>query len=107
MMNFYRYYNGLLDNPEHGELIDQIKSGCYTPDLIIIENIIKKNAWLAIAYAHHYRGGRWVEAEPYIMKNPTCAYLYAKDSLKGRWREAEPYIKQGNYWTNYCLRFGV
>jgi hypothetical protein len=134
MINFYRYYNGVLDKQHYAPLIDQLMRSRWSKELKPIEHIIKvipKYAyryarhllncrWLeaediikqepvyAYWYAHHVIKGRWIEAEPYIMKKPFCAGWYTCYVIKGRWPEAEEYIKQDEMlWQQYCKEYGI
>jgi hypothetical protein len=104
MINFYRYYNGELDNQHYAPLIDQLKIGKYTDDMRMIEPVLKTSVRYAFFYAYYIKG-RWVEAEPYIMKDPYYAYRYARCVLKDRWIEAEPYIMLNKWWWDQYTKW--
>jgi hypothetical protein len=93
MINFYVYYNGVLDNVFYARLIKRLMNGYISDDLKPIEHIIKKNSFYSYMYAMNVIKGRWPEAEHIIMRNSYYAVFYAKEVIKGRWIEAEPYIK--------------
>ena len=103
MINFYRLYNGELDNQHYVPLINQLEYSIISKELEPILHIIKKSPSYAYKYSWHVKNGRWLEAEDVIMTDPEYAYYYAYGVIEGRWPEAESVIKTDAYWWFcYC-----
>lgn len=110
MINFYKYYEGELDNQKlYDEPLKFATPLCeqYKDEVASILHIIKKSPNHAYWYAVYIlKRKRWKEAEPYIKKVPYYAFLYAVNVMCSRWKEAESYIKTDEVWWGlYCSNF--
>lgn len=110
MINFYKYYEGRLDNQQlYAEPLKYVSpmSEQYKDEVASILHIIKKSPQDAYMYARLIKG-RWIEAEPYIMRDPVYVFYYAIGVIRGRWLEAEPIIQTNDHlWESYSRTFKI
>jgi hypothetical protein len=126
VINFYAYhakgselllhddFNPLMPllfdlEPGMDKLYDPDGGSALTPEylkstLAPVLHIIKRDPWLAAAYAIEVLNSRWEEAEPIILTDCDVVIMYAEKLLNERWPECEPLIMKEPSWAERYAR---
>ena len=110
MINFYNYYNGVLDCHDRYNaslMLCNVQGFKSNPsyDYSPILHIIKRDPGKSYLYAFYIKHGRWLEIQPTILTSTGSAILYATHVIGGRWPELEPLIMQSPHHAYYYAYF--